>query len=186
METQLLGDTGYDVALDVTWPRWLGLGIRHEFCPHRIVSAEVIWFDWSSAFDSFDLRFADPTDPLYAAIVGPGLDESLPLEWHDSISIRLGHERWLNDKHVFRCGYIYHRNPIPNGTLTPYVQATLEHNFTLGYGWVGRHWETDLAYQYAFDAPRDAGASDLLGGDFDGARHHAQAHVAAIGFIRRW
>lgn len=177
----LLGETRYDTALDVTWPRSLGLGVRHELCPHRIVSVDVIWSDWSSAFDDFGLALSRSTNPLF-----PSLVEQFPLRWHDTVSTRLGFERVFCGGQVFRCGYVYHRSPVNDGTLTPFVQAALEHGFSVGYGrqWLGLEW--DLTYMYSFGPAHNVGTSTLLGGDFDGSRHTSQSHCIAIGVQKRF
>ena len=83
--------SSFDADLGVTWPRSLGLGVRHELCPHRIVSADVIWFDWTNAFDGLDLHLTDPSNPAFIAF-GP-IDEVFPLNWRDTVSARVGYER---------------------------------------------------------------------------------------------
>ena len=56
-----LGDHArYDSALSVEWPESVGIGIRHALCPHRTISADVVWFDWSHSFDHFSLELNDP------------------------------------------------------------------------------------------------------------------------------
>jgi len=186
IEHPVLGDSSFDAELDVTWPRWLGLGVRHAISQRHVVSADVIWFDWSDAFDRLDLRLTNPTDPLYDLLLGRTFNEYLPLDWADSTSLRFGYEQHLTPCHVLRCGYVYHRSPIPESYLTPYLQTTLEHNFTIGFGWLGRAWDTDVSYQYSFDRERAVGDSLLLGGDFDDSRHHSQVHIVSVGFTRRW
>jgi long-subunit fatty acid transport protein len=174
----------FDADLDVTWPRSLGLGVRHALCPHRIVSADVIWFDWTNSFDSFDLRLTDPSNADFA-VFGP-IDEVLPMDWRDSVSVRVGYEHHLGCHRVLRCGYTYHRNPIPAGTLTPYLQTILEHTFSVGYGWRRGNWDINLAYQYTFGPDLEVTTSDLLGGDYDGSQHESEAHVLLLSLVRSY
>jgi len=182
----LLGESTFDARFDMLWPQSLGLGIRHELCPHRVVSADVIWFNWSRAFDHFDLVLSDPSNPVFAALIGPRLAERFPLDWQDSISVRVGYEERLSMDRVVRLGYAYHPDQIPDRTLTPYIQAILEHAFTVGYGWTSNQWEIDLAYQYSFGRERTVTVSDLVGGDFDFSNHRAQAHWAFLSLLRRF
>jgi long-chain fatty acid transport protein len=184
VEAPVVGESGFDAHLDLTWPRWLGLGIRHELCPHRVVAADVIWYDWSSAFDQLRLGLTSPSNPLVAMVAGPSLQEEFPLHWRDSVSVRVGYEQHWPAGRVMRLGYVYHRNPIPNEMLTPFIQTTLEHTFSIGYGWSAGCWEVDLAYQYSFSPEISVGTSSLLGGDFSSSRHHTQVHVALISLIR--
>jgi hypothetical protein len=77
---------------------------------------------------------------------------------------------------VLRAGYVYNSNQVPDGTLTPYVPAILEHGVSIGCGRTWDLWSLDLAYQYAFGPDRAVGVSDLVGGDFNGAVFESHAH----------
>ena len=175
------GMTAYDSQLHITWPRSLGLGIRHEICPCRTVSADLIWFNWSNAFDSLGIQLDNSSNMAF-----PNMLEQLPLDWRDTVSVRLGFEQKLACDRVVRCGYVYHRNPIPDGTLTPYIQAIMEHSFTAGYGWKYRGWNIDFAYLFAFGPNRRVGASDLVGGDYSNSFHRSQIHDISFSFMRQF
>jgi long-subunit fatty acid transport protein len=174
-----LGASSYDSTLEVTWPQSVGIGVRHELRPGRIVSTDVIWYDWSSAFNRFDMTLANPTTPGF-----PPLVESLPLAWRDSVSVRLGFEQEVFSGQTFRCGYVYHRNPVPDSTLTPWIQATLEHAFSTGYGWQYNGWDIDAGYMYLFGPDRHVGTSQLAGGDFSNSTQHANIHALFLSLIR--
>ena len=186
VETLPLGSTYYDTDMNVMWPRSLGLGVRHELCPCRILAADVIWYDWATAFDQFDLHFSDPSSLAFELAGLSTLDETLPLNWRDTVSARVGYERHFGCGRVGRVGYTYHRNPIPAGTLTPYVQTILEHTFSAGYGWCCGDWHIDLAYQFTFGPEVVVTTSDLAGGDFDQSRHEAAAHVLLVTLLKRF
>lgn len=64
---------------------------------------------------------------------------------------------------------------MPGGTLTPWIPATLEHTFSVGYGRTRGIRRIDLAYQYAFGEDQ-VGVSDLVGGDFNSSEIKTQAH----------
>ncbi|MCR4415009.1 MAG: outer membrane protein transport protein [Thermoguttaceae bacterium] len=176
-----LGQTAYDSRVDMAWPRSVGAGIRHALCRHRIVSADVLWYDWSNAFDDFGIHLTRPTNPLF-----PNVYEQFPLGWRDTVSVRLGYEYVFEQGQVLRCGYVHHRNPVPDGTLTPYIQAIHEHAFSIGYGFECLGWEVDLAYMFLFGPDQPVDPSSFVGGDFDGALHEAQAHAVAFGLTRRF
>jgi long-subunit fatty acid transport protein len=182
-----LGRARFDTALHVMWPQSVGVGLRHCFCPHRTLACDVLWIDWSRAFDQFDVRFTNPDNPVFAAVVGNVLPETFPLDWRDTMSVRLGYEYRPNDEHVWRLGYTYHRNPIPTTTLTPWIQGILEHAFSLGHGWnFGPCTSLDLAYQYSFGPEQFVGASDWVGGDFSNSRQYAQYHFLLLSLQQRF
>jgi long-subunit fatty acid transport protein len=177
----LLGDVRYDTQVDMTWPESLGFGLRHELCPHRAVSLDLVWFNWSQSFDSIGVQLRDADRPLF-----PDINEELPLSWRDTLSVKAGYEQELANGHIARCGYVYHRNPIPADTLTPYIQATLEHAFTVGYGFGWRQWEIDTSYMFAFAPEVFVENSGLRGGDFDQSAHRSYVHALSISAIRRF
>lgn len=134
----------------------------------------MLWYDWSHAFDRIDMRLSNPSNPAFAALT-PARDR-FPLDWKDSISVRLGHEYFLTGCDVLRMGYVYTSPTVPRSTLTPYIPATLEHTFSAGYGRQQGATRIDLAYQYGFGATQRVKNSRLFGGDFDFSKVRSQAH----------
>jgi long-chain fatty acid transport protein len=187
VENPLLGTTELDAYHRIIWPQSAGIGIRHELCPHRILSADLVWTGWSSSFNQFNFNFKNPTNPAYQPIIGTGLAEQFPLDWYDSLSVKLGYERRFDNNRVIRLGYIYHRNPIPDETLTPYIPVTLEHTVTAGYGWMTRKcWAVDLAYQFSWAPNYSVDQSALIGDDFDSSVNHVQAHWLSASLSKRY
>src|SRR5690606_27432700 len=122
-----LGESEYQTRLNMTFPQSVGAGIRPELCPHRIVSLDLVWYAWSSAFDTIGLELSSSSNPLF-----PALNEQMPLRWRDSLSTRLGYEMKFENDRTLRFGYVYHRIPMRAGTMTPYIPAALEHGVTTG------------------------------------------------------
>ena len=181
-----LGASRFDTDVTVRWPRTLGFGVRRQVNAGLDVGVDVVWFNWSRAFSSFDTQLSDPDNPVFAAVVGNQLQENLPLNWRDTVSLRTGLQQQIGGGNVVRLGYVYHRNPIPDSTVSPFVQTTLEHAFSAGYGFISNGYEIDLAYQFSFSDPQTVGTSGYLGGDFDNGTAKVQAHWLSIGAIRRY
>ncbi len=104
------------------------------------------------------------------------------MRWHDSVSVRLGHEYFINADDVVRIGYTYHPNPVPDDTMLPVLPGILEHGFSIGYGHRWKRWRFDVAYQYSLGRTREIGRSRFIGGDFDSSTNKAQAHWLSLGF----
>jgi long-chain fatty acid transport protein len=182
-----VGQSAFDTTLDMTWPRTVTLGLRHELSACHIAAVDVIWYDWSSAFDQAGLHLTNPTNPVFAGLLGPqGLNEQMPLLWRDSISVRVGMERYLCPHRVIRAGYTYNRNPVPAATLTPYIPTIVEHVVGAGFGWYRKGWETDVAYQYFFTPTETVETSGLIGGDFSQSRLRPHAHIIYLSFTKRF
>lgn len=181
VDVPLLGQARYDTHMDIAWPRTLGFGLRHEWDECQVLSTDLVWFDWSGSFDSFDIALNDADRLLF-----PDIRESLPLNWRDTLSVKLGYERDLGGRRIARCGYVYHRNPIPASTITPYIQGIFEHAFSVGYGFQWRSWELDASCMFLFSPEIEVGANGLAGSDFDNATHQAFIHALGLSAIRRF
>lgn len=178
-----LGQARYESKLDVSWPRSLGVGIAHRTKAKRTFSCDAIWFDWSSAYDKIGLTLTDPDNPVFIG-AAPTILEDYPLNWRDTVSLRFGFQQALANDRTFRAGYAYHRNPIPDATLTPFMQTTIEHAISVGYGWTAAGMNVDAAYQLSLGPDQSVGQSDFLGGDFDNSTSSATAHQVSISFQR--
>ena len=181
-----LGTSRFDSEVAVTWPSSLGIGFQHLLGARTNFGFDVLWRHWESAFRAFDVTLTNPDNPVFAAVIGPSLDESLPLNWRDTVSYRFGLERQLIDQSILRWGYVYHRNPIPTSTLSPFLQATLEHAFSIGYGKRVGPYDLDFGYQYSFGPDQSVETSGLLGGDFNGSTVESSAHWVSANAIRRF
>jgi long-subunit fatty acid transport protein len=173
------GNLIYDSELEIEWPQSVGVGVRQQLDCCQTVSADVIWFNWSDAFDEFQLNLRNPSTLGFLPVT-----EVIPLRWRDSVSVRLGYEQQVCDG-TLRLGYVYHRNPVPAGTQTPFIQATLQHAVSVGYGWWWGDWMVDAGYMYLFGPDRTVGTSELLGGDFSNSSHDATVHAFFLG-LQRW
>jgi long-chain fatty acid transport protein len=174
----------FEADVNLAWPRSVGVGINHRLCPHRRISADVIWYDWHHAFDDIGLRLANPSNPVCAALAP--IHDRFPLDWRDSVSVRLGYEYFVTPDWVWRAGYVFHPNPVPDGTLTPYIPAILEHAFSIGHGRRWRQWNIDLAYQFSFGPAQHVTTSDFVGGDFDNSKVEARAHWISLSLLRQF
>jgi long-subunit fatty acid transport protein len=165
------------------WPRSLSFGVKHDLSRRHQVAADVFWYDWKHAFNHVDLALSNPSNPMVAALVGPTNFQSIPLNWHDTVSLRLGYQFMPSSFSTWRAGYVYHTSPTPNNTLTPLTDGILTHAFSLGHSRrINRAW-LNVSYQYSFSPTRHVGTSILAGGDFSNSTLNAQAHWVNLGVL---
>lgn len=169
---------------DLIWPRSLAFGVKHDLNQRHRVAADVYWFDWKHAFDQVGLNLTNPSNPMVNALLGPAVVQHVPLNWHDTVSMRLGYEWLPNQRNIYRLGYVYHASPAPNATLNPFLDGVLLNTFCVGYS---RRLKggalLNAAYQYTFSPVRHIGQSALPGGDFTNSTLQAQAHSASLGIL---
>lgn len=174
----------FESRADLTWPGSLAGGITHTFLERHRVSADLVWYDWASSFNGFGLTLSNPSNPLIGAALGPTIHDRFPLNWKDTVSVRLGYEYLWTPCDTLRAGYIYDSQAVPGSTLTPYIPGILQNTFTAGYGHRWENWKLDLAYQFSFSPTRGPVVSDLAGGDFNGGTTRAQVHwlMLSVGY----
>jgi long-chain fatty acid transport protein len=176
-----LGHTEYDAEVTMTWPQSVSFGGMYRLAPHRRLAVDAVWFDWSGAFDHIGMRMTNPDDPAFQMMAGT-VDDQFPLRWRDAVAVRAGYEQDLCPCMTIRVGYVYHRNPIPEKTLTPFIPAIIEHAVTVGLGQQFGASRFDVAYQHAFGNSTSVGQSDLVGGNFDNSDFRSSAHWLLLSF----
>ena len=184
-----VGYSHFDANVHITWPSSISFGIRHNLCPHRIISAEVLAYNWSGAFTNLPITLSNPSNFPFTAIVPPGgIKDFFPLGWSNSVSLRLGYQWMPDDVNIYRLGYVYHASPVPNFTLNPLTDGVLQHTFTAGYSRKFDRAQFNVGYQFSFAPTRDVGASGIIGpgggpGDFANSQFRASIHYLSMGFL---
>lgn len=175
--------TKFEATTNMIWPRSVGVGMSHRFNRRNVLGIDVIWYDWHTAFNQVSVNLTNPSNPLVGAVVGPANVQVLPLNWLDTVSLRLGYQWMPDDVNIFRLGYVYHNSPAATSTLTPYTDGLLTNTFSAGYSRkIGRAY-LNAAYQFMFGPTRSVGTSALAGGDFSHSTLHTQAHIAFLGIL---
>src|SRR5690606_20412734 len=77
-----LGPTLYHADAKVKWPASLGGGFRTQLTDRVVVATDLVWYNWSDAFDHIELRLSDPSGIGYP----PVAVERFPLGWRDTLS----------------------------------------------------------------------------------------------------
>jgi len=175
--------SGFDANAKLTWPRSVGIGLKQELCCCQRIGFDVIWYNWSSAFDQLTLTFTNPSNPIVGGLLGPTFRDVFPMHWRDTVSLRTGYEWDLNYLWTLRTGYIYHQSPAPNSTLNPYLDGVLLHTFSVGASRRMVRGVWNVAYQYSFAPTRTVGTSSIVGGDFSNSTFTAQAHWLNISYL---
>jgi long-chain fatty acid transport protein len=103
-------DSGTEFAVDMEhvqpWPQQASLGVAVRVAPPVRVSAQVDWTDWSR-WDRLRIEFPGRE----------GLNQSLPLDWTDSVAVRLGGEYRASRSLIVRAGGYYDSNAVPDHTI---------------------------------------------------------------------
>jgi len=172
----------FDSSIEISLPRAVAVGIRHDLGSRSRLSAEITWRDWSDAFDH--IRFALTRGK--GALGVTKVRDQVAVDWQDTYTIGLGYELFLTPEHTVRLGYTHHPSPVPDATLMPVIPVILEHVLAAGFGWRMGDVQLDLSYQYTFGPTRQVEQSGLVGGDFDGSSLAVRGHAWFVGITRQW
>lgn len=178
----------FDSKIHMKWPQSVAFGLKYDLCEHRRVSADVIWYDWGGAFDQVDIQLNNPTNPVVPIALGLfgaslPVGDTLPLDWMNSVSMRLGYEWMPNTLDTWRFGYVYHGSPVPDSTLNPYLDGILTHAFSTGYSHKFERVTFNASYYFSFSPWRHVDNSAIVGGDFDDTNMRAQVHFAMFSLL---
>ncbi len=176
-------DTGnyYDVEADLVWPQNVAVGVTQKVTEALRVSAELKWFDWSSAFDQLTFKLSHGYNPTYDAVATATPQDTLQLQWDDSYSLAVGLDYDITKNDTVRAGYVYTQNPIPADTQTQLIPAVMSHQVHVGYGHNWQNLSLNCAYAYAFGS-QDAQTSKILPAtEYDNNQIDINVQVLSIG-----
>lgn len=130
------GDGFSDLAgTDIRLPQSINFGISTTYFTDFILSAEVVWTDWSSHNNlSIDVNN----------------NESIDFErnWKPATSFRFGAEYLVNKNWRLRLGYAYNNSPVPDHTRLESFVGDDSHDFSCGFGYRQDNWEINAGYLF--------------------------------------
>ncbi len=163
--------TDFDAKIGLSLPRRVGVGLSRRFGAGTL-ALDVLWTDWSAAFDGIQFQLSRPTNPVLG---GTGLRDELELAWKDSLTYRVGWESDLGKGNTLQLGYTFHRSPVPDSHSNPLIPAIYEHLLAVGYSRQYERWKLSLAGQVAFGRTARVRESSLVGGEFDSSKIEGSA-----------
>ncbi len=118
---------------------------------------DVVWTDWSE-FDHLRIDIDKNTIAVS--------DVDQVEEWNDTYSFRVGYAYHINDRHQYRLGAYFDRNPIPDEHVRPRLPDADRTSVQVGYGFTGKSGFTvEAAYQALFFANRTVTAFSTSASD---------------------
>ena len=109
-----------------------------EFKVNNLVTlvADIKQIFWSDVMKDFKMTFDAGVQPgLAAGFSNQDVNATLFQEWDDQTVLQLGASYQYSPAWVFRGGYNYASNPIPDSYLNELFPATVEHHLTMGTGY---------------------------------------------------
>lgn len=132
-------------AKNIDQPQEFGVGAAVQATEKLLLALEINWIDWSDAVTTGIVTARNPENPA----APPELTLATENNWRDQYVIALGAAYQWDDKTLFRAGYNYGRNPIPDEHLNPFLNTIAKHHITLGFGRaISNDWRIDGAFEW--------------------------------------
>lgn len=132
-------------ALNINQPQELGFGAMFKTSDKLAIALELNWIDWSSAVTNGTVNASNPDNPM----APPSLSNAGVNNWRDQYVLALGMVYEQDSRTMYRAGYNYGRNPIPNEHLDPLLNTIAEHHLTFGFGHkFDVEWQLDGALEW--------------------------------------
>jgi long-chain fatty acid transport protein len=124
------------------------MGFAFKPFERLLLALDLTWHDWST-FEHFTIKLRNPDTPGAPSQIDLLNQES----WRDQFVIALGAAyELIPNLLTVRAGYNYANNPIPDQHFNPAINVPFEHHVTAGAGYkVGKRWEFDMGFVYAFE-----------------------------------
>ena len=150
---------GFDAGLGWQVKRRLRLDLEGDFTA------------WKQAFQQLPITLTNGTNATINSVVGgTTIYDTVPLNWRNQGTYRIGIETPLSDSLTARAGYSYQNNPVPSSTLTPLTAAIMQNAIGTGLGWTRGRWRYDAAYQAQLPSTKSVGTSGLEAGEYSNSR----------------
>ncbi|MEO7143239.1 MAG: outer membrane protein transport protein [Bryobacteraceae bacterium] len=160
-------DFHYSANIRTILPQSVIAGVLWRVDPRWLLAFQADWIDWKNAFFTLPVELSNGTNAdINGLLHSSSLNDSIPLDWKDQVSLHAGFERLLTESVSVRGGFAHGNNPVPGSTLSPLTAAIISNQFSTGAGYRRGRARFDLGY--AFDLRGHAGVqqSALLSGEY--------------------
>ncbi|MDP3582206.1 MAG: outer membrane protein transport protein, partial [Ignavibacteria bacterium] len=124
----------YDLDVDLTFPASFGFGVSYKATDCFMLAADVEYLMWENAFDKMTLKLKGGNNANINKMMGNAgtFDIEFPMNWENSLMIKIGGEYLATKELTLRLGYAYNSNPVPQSTIFPIFPAVVENHVMAG------------------------------------------------------
>jgi len=164
----------------ITLPDLVQLGVSWKTSDNLTVNADLDYTLWST-YDRMVI-----TSDLFTPLTGSNTmtDEK---QWKDVWCLRIGGEYKLSDQWKLRAGYLYDKNPVPEGHFETRTPDSDRQGITIGTGYTKGNMTIDLGYMHlrfndrtVNDSQADDDANPLTPANPLNGTYQSQAQLAGI------
>ncbi len=173
----------YDLEAELKYPQSVGFGVAYAVSKCFRLSADVEYLTWESAFDQMSLKLSNGSSTNVNTMIGSSsINVDFPMDWENSLNLKLGAEYAINDGIVVRAGYAYNQNPVPETTVFPVFPAVVENHIMLGGSfYIMKQLDLHLAFETALNNSVEASNPSKVANEYNGSTSELQTMLFHIG-----
>jgi long-chain fatty acid transport protein len=162
----------YDLNVDLTFPQSFGFGVAYKASANIKLGADIEWINWENAFDKMTIKLSNGANANINKMLGNSgtFNLDFPMNWKNSIVVKLGGEFNVDKDLTLRLGYAYNGNPVPESTIFPIFPAIVENHITVGASYkVSDPLTINAAFETALNNSVKASSSSMIANEYNGS-----------------
>ena len=162
----------YNLNVDLAFPQSIGYGIAYTATDNLKFALDIEWMNWEKAFDKMTLKLTDGNNSNINTMLGNTGSFSIdfPMNWKNSILVKLGGEIKTSNVLTLRLGYAYGGNPVPESTIFPIFPAIVEQHVTAGASYrVTAPLTINAAFEMALNKSLTASNPSIIANEYNGS-----------------
>jgi long-chain fatty acid transport protein len=162
----------YDLNVDLKFPQSIGFGTSYVISNSLKIAADLEWINWANAFDKMTIKLSNGANPNINKMLGNSgtFNLDFPMNWKNSVVVKLGGEYSVNNDLILRLGYVYGGNPVPETTIFPIFPAIVENHLTVGASYkVSAPMTIHAAFEMALNKSLTASNPSLIANEYNGS-----------------
>jgi long-chain fatty acid transport protein len=162
----------YDLNVDLKFPQSFGFGTSYVISNSLKIAADLEWINWANAFDKMTIKLSNGANPNINRMLGNTgtFNLDFPMNWKNSVVVKLGGEYSINSDLIVRLGYVYGGNPVPETTIFPIFPAIVENHLTIGASYkVSAPLTINAAFEMALNKSLTASNPSLIANEYNGS-----------------
>lgn len=174
----------YDLDVELNFPQSIGFGVYYKATDKLNLSADVEYLSWESAFDKMVLSLSNGSNSNVNTMMGSSsLTIDFPMNWENSVTLKLGAELEVSKGVTVRGGYAYNQNPVPETTVFPVFPAIVENHIMLG-GSVKLLEKLDMhvAFEMGLNSTEEASNPSIVASEYDGSTSELKTTLLHFAF----
>ncbi|MFH0734709.1 MAG: outer membrane protein transport protein [bacterium] len=175
----------YDLEVELSFPQAIGFGVSYKPTENLKLSGDFEWNNWEKAFDKMKITLNNGNNANINKMLGNNGSFNLdfPLNWKNTVVVKLGGELDVNKDLTLRLGYVYGSNPVPETTVFPVFPAIVEQHLTFGGSYkISNPLTVHAAFETALNNSVTASSNSLIANEYNNSTSELSTILVHVAF----